>query len=151
MFTEITMINYTRPPAERAKARKFCGPYKWRPSQPGKGRGFYQSSQYLEMDGPGSSFALRLDYANTHAPGYSYSRPTGYFCDQHGDDKLTPIIARLPRGRGFLAGWTMGRGMCAALAPDIYHDIEDAALAAYNEAENDAERMRGETELGVEQ
>ena len=60
MFSEIVMIDYARPLATRAKARKFTGPYRWRPAQPGGGRGFYQSSRGLEMDRAGPILALRL-------------------------------------------------------------------------------------------
>jgi len=141
MFTRITMIDYFRPLAERAKARKSVGPYTWSPSKPGNGRGFYQSSNGLRMDPRGSTIDLRLDYANTHLP-YSrrYGGVQGFYCDEFGDTMLVPIIARLPHGRGFLAGWTMGKGMCAALDSYIWSDIADAARAAFDMAEADAER-----------
>lgn len=143
MFQEITLINYRRPLAERAKSRKVCGPYRWRPAKVGTGRGFYQASKGLFMDPGGSSFDLRLEEANNILPSYSRTaRSDGYYCDQFGDATLTPIVARLPKGRGFLAGWTMGAGMCASLDATIYADAESAAYAAHSIAENDAERER---------
>lgn len=81
MFSEITMIDYARPLKARAEARKTCGPYRWKPATPGK-------------------------------------------------------------GRGFLAGWTMGPGMCASLDAYIYKAPEDAAHAAHSMAESDAEKNR---------
>lgn len=138
MFTEIVLINYRRPLSERAKARKTVGPYRWRPSTPGTGRGFYQSGRSLECGD--STFSLRLGWANDHLGG---RWPSGYYCDSEGEgDTLQPIIARLPHGRGFLAGWTMGESMAACVAGDIYPDPEDAARAAHDMAEQDAEANR---------
>jgi len=141
MFKEIVLVDYRRPLAERAKARKSTGPYRWRPSQPGKGRGFYQASNSLSMDRAGSSFDLRLEPAGDHLRGSRLAYINGYFCDPYGDgDTLQPIIARLPSGRGFLAGWTMGAGMCASLDAYIWETEEEAARAAHDMAESDAER-----------
>ncbi len=68
MFTEITMIDFTRPLAKRK--RTVTGPYRWRPSEPNKGRGFYCSmSDALTMDRAGSSIRLRLEWANDHLSG----------------------------------------------------------------------------------
>lgn len=140
MTTAIVMIDYRRSLAERAKARKFCGPYRWTPTTaPSKGRGFYQSRHGLFMDPAGSSFTLRLEEANDHLPGRNAS---GYFVDDYCGDTLQPIIARLPNRRGFLAGWTMGAGMCATLDADIHADAESAAYAAHSIAEADAEAER---------
>lgn len=142
IFEQVTMIDYSRSLKERAEARKVCGPYTWKPTEPGKGRGFYQSSKGLFCDPRGSTFDLRLELANDHPNdcGYgSLSRITGYYCDEFQDETLKPIVARLPHCRGFLAGWTMGRGMCGALDAEIYQTIEDAARAAHSKAEYDAE------------
>lgn len=54
--------------------------------------------------------------------------------------EFVAIIARLPHGRGYLAGFTMGEGMAASLDGHIWTDIEDAARAAYDEAESAADR-----------
>jgi hypothetical protein len=143
MFEKITMIDYRRPMVERAKARKFCGPYCWRPSKPGNGRGFYQSSKGLFMDRAGSSIDLRIERANDHLGQSHLADVNGYYCDPYGDgETLRPIVARLPRSRGCLAGWTMGGGMCASLGGTIYEDIQDAARAAHDDAEQCAERER---------
>lgn len=138
--SHVTMIDYGRPLTERAKARKSCGPYTWAPSGPHKGvhpgRGFYQASKGLAMDARGSTFELRLDYANTHAP--YQRRGSGPFTSEC-DCEYTAIVARLPHGRGYLAGWTMGAGMLASLDGHIWRDIEDAAKAAIDEARRAAE------------
>lgn len=142
MFTTITMINYQRPLRERATARKSVGPYMWSPCKAGNGRGFYHDAKRaLACDPHGSTFRLRLELANEFLHS-SLSRIDGYYADNFQDTTLTPIIARLPKGRGFLAGWTMGRGMCATLDGTIYTTALDAAIMAHREAEHDAERER---------
>ena len=143
MFHEITMIEYARPLAKRLEARKFTGPYKWRPTNaPCEGRGFYQASSGLRMDPRGSTFDLRLEDANDHLRGARLAMINGYYCDDFQSDTLQPIIARLPHGRGFLAGWTMGAGMCASLETYVWESAEEAARAAHDEAERAAERER---------
>lgn len=141
MFAEIILRDLTAPLAKRLESHRGpCGPYRWKPTKAGSGRGFYSSSRdRLAMgDAP---LRLRLEDANDHLRGSRTADTLGYYCDGDGDT-LQPIIARLPRGRGFLAGWTMGAGMCGSLEPDIFADETDAALAAHSIAENDAERNR---------
>lgn len=144
MFAEIVLINFRRSLAARRDARKFCGPYHWTPAKPGAGRGFYQASNGgLRIDQAGSSFALRLEWANDLLPrGSRLGLINGYYCDEFQDCTMVPIVARLPRSRGFLAGWTMGAGMYASLDATIWEIAEDAARAAHDMAERDAERER---------
>lgn len=135
--------DFSRPMPERLKSREYTGPYYWTPTKPGTGRGFYQSSKGLYCDKAGSTFDLRLEDANDHLGSSRLSQINGYYCDEDGDgETLQPIIARLPRKRGFLAGWTMGRGMCASLDSTIWETEEDAARAAHDLAESDAEKNR---------
>lgn len=135
--------DFKTPLSARFAQREYTGPYYWTPSKPGKGRGFYQSSKGLFCDRAGSSFDLRLSYANDYLSHSRLSHITGYFCDIDGDgDSLKPIVARLPHGRGYLAGWTMGEGMAANLDGYIWEDIEEAARAAHDMAESDAEESR---------
>jgi len=141
MFDTIALLDYGRPLADRKAARRHVGPYKWRPSAPGKGRGFYSGSHALTMDPRGSSLALRLEDANDHLRDRRRF-VSGYYADDYQDATLEPIIARLPSGRGFLAGWTMGANMCGSLGPEVYADSESAASAAHDAAEYAAERER---------
>jgi hypothetical protein len=134
--------DFSQPLRDRLAQRQHTGPYYFSPSKPGTGRGFYQSAKGLYCDKAGSTFDLRIELANDHLRQSRLSWTTGYFCDADSDQTLKPIIARLPHGRGFLAGWTMGPGMCAALEADIYADIESAARAAHDIAETDAESER---------
>lgn len=139
MFERITLHDYSRPMAARAKSRKSAGPYVWTPSKAGQGRGFY-SGQDCQPAAHGAGFRLRLEAANDHLSG-RISGTIGYFCDvDEGGESLMPIVARLPRGRGFLAG--MGAGMCGALGPDVWPDAVGAANEAHRMAERDAEESR---------
>lgn len=146
IFKSIVLHNFARPLRQRLEDRKFCGPYYFTPpdaSDTDKGIGFYCGKSSLQCAPHGSRFDLRLELANDHLPDSRLSYINGYYCDADGDgDTLTPIIARLPRGRGFLAGWTMGAQMCAAIDRDIYDNPEDAARAAHDCAERDAEKNR---------
>ena len=143
IFQEIILHDFTVPLRKRLENRKLCGPYHWTPSEPGKGRGFYMASTGLACAKHGSGFDLRLEWANDILRGNRLSHVMGYYCDEDSDgETLQPIVARLPHGRGFLAGWTMGAGMCASLDATIWDDIEDAAREAHRMAERDAERER---------
>ena len=125
MFSEIVMIRHARPLAERRAARRCCGPYRWRPCPPGRGRGFYVSQGFEDrVDEAGSSFRLRFGPARRHWDGARDRRGAWDL------DAWSPIVARLPRRRGFLAGASLGRGMMAFLDPTIFADARDAAIAA---------------------
>lgn len=138
MFSTIYLHDFKTAPAQRAAIRKFCGPYRWRPAQPMTGRGFYMASDGFACASHGAGFDLRLSHANDHLPGCREA--DGYYCDEDGwGETMQPIVARLPKGRGFLAGWTMGAGMCASIDATIYDCERDAAWAAHSIARNAAE------------
>lgn len=120
-------------------------PYRYRVPVPSReqsnGRGWYGDDEG-QMSDSGAFMRLRIEDANKHIEGRT-SDIRGYYCDYDGDgDTLQPVIARLPRSRGFLAGWTMGAGMCGTLAADIWEDASDAAYEAHRMAESDAEKER---------
>lgn len=139
IFTEITLFDLDTP--RKGRETKKTG-YRWTPTQAGKGRGFYMAMTGFRMDKRGSSINLRIELVTDAVDANSRLRDiSGYYCDEHGDgDTLQPIIARLPSGRGFLAGWTMGPGMCGAVGPRVYSELDDAARAAHRMAESDAEQ-----------
>ena len=120
--------------AERLKHAKnrVCGPYYHAPKTGNTGQSFYLDSDFM----PG----LRWNYADEVN---SDIRHTGWFTDEYGDfDKIRGIVFRLPKNRGFLAGWTMGVGMASCVDYDIFQDIEECAECADSMAENAAERER---------
>jgi hypothetical protein len=49
-------------------------------------------------------------------------------------DAMQGIVYRLPKGRGFLAGYTMGEQMASGLDAHIWDDLDDAIRAANDEA-----------------
>lgn len=130
--------NFSRPLRKRLESREHVGPYYFEPAKPGTGRGFYQASRGLACGD--STFSLRLEWANDHLRGSRIAHINGYYCDDYQDTTLTPIIARLPHSRGFLAGWTMGNNMAASINATIWETAEDAARAAHDLAESDADR-----------
>ena len=72
-------------------------------------------------------------------------RITGYYADEFGDATLIPIVARLPRGRGWLAGYRADGDAGNYLVLDYadrYTDRADASNAAHQLAESAAERER---------
>lgn len=127
--------DFAVPLRKRADSRKRVGPYCQRPSQPGSGVGFYMESGAFRMARHGARISLRIEEAGPRGWRALYA----YRFNDHGD-AMVPIIARLPKGRGFLAGWTMGEGMCAELASAIYQDEDEARRAAHIEAEHAADR-----------
>lgn len=137
MFEQITLLNFGKPVAKRK--RKHAGPYCWRPTPAGSGRGFYlqHDTRELRCADHGSSFRLRLEHANDICD--ARRRPTAYRAGDDAFGEFTPIVARLPHGRGFLAGWTMGPGMCASVDGCVFLDAESAANTAHDEASRAAE------------
>jgi hypothetical protein len=130
--------DFTVPMRERAASRRVVGPYNMRPDTDHTCVTFYTDStgQCIRH---GSRIRLRIVDANDVLP-FSGRRVTAYGFNDY--DAIVPIIARLPRGRGFLAGWTMGENMISELERDIYEDEQSAAYAAHSVAEYAAERQR---------
>ena len=71
-------------------------------------------------------------------------RHNGWFCYEDGcGETIRGIVFRLPHGRGFLAGWSMGEGMASRLDYNPVFDNEaDAAQCADSMAESAAESER---------
>lgn len=107
--------------ANRA-SRGMTGDYYHAPTPNNRdGRGFYL--QGTRADG------LRFDYCD-EVQG-ARIRHDGWYCDDDCHDVIRGIVLRLPRGRGFLSGWTMGQGMASTVDYSPIHDNAiDAAYAA---------------------
>lgn len=109
-----------------------CGPYYHAPRPGASGVFFYHESDFA----PG----LRMHYADEIA---SSIRHRGWYCDEIGDQTIRGLVARLPHGRGFLAGWTMGAGMASELdTSHVWTDETEAAHAADDAARFAAEEQR---------
>ncbi len=122
-----------------ARHRKPCtGPYYHAPrplDRENQTLFFYLDSDFMP--------SLRWQYCDDVARSISHS---GWFTDDDGaGDTIRGIVARLPHGRGFIAGWTMGEGMASVLDyKDVFHADDEigAALCADSMAENAAEHER---------
>jgi hypothetical protein len=98
----------------------------------GQGRGYYARD---DQGTPGdSTFSLR----SCERP----ARVNGWYCDAFQDQTITACVLRLPHNRGFLAGWTMGKGMASSVDFEIYQEEQDAWRAADSMAENAADKER---------
>ena len=114
---------------------RVCGPY-------------YTTRKLITGPHPGKSFYLDSDFA----PGLRWQwcddvtssiDHSGWFIDEYGvGEKIRGVVFRLPRSRGFLAGWSMGVGMASEIDCTIYEDEISAAYAADSMAEDVAERER---------
>lgn len=108
------------------------GPYYHTPTPNQKdGIGFYLASDGM----PGLRWAWcdEIDKSIRHA---------GWWADDDQDTKIHGFVMRLPRGRGFLAGWSMGEHMASSLDYAIYPTALEAARAADSMAERAAENER---------
>lgn len=60
---------------------------------------------------------------------------TGWFTDDYQSETIRGLVMRLPGGRGFLAGWSMGENMASEIDSTLYETEKEAARAADREAE----------------
>lgn len=104
-----------------------------RPEQAGKGGGFYLES--AGMPGLRWAWADAVDGARVDHKGW-------FTNDHHDGDTIRGLIFRLPRSRGFLAGWSMGESMASSVDCDVYETEIEAARAADDMAERAAESER---------
>jgi len=81
---------------------------------------------------------LRWQWADGIVHGFG----KGYYLDDDGGDTVRGIIFRLPHGRGFLAGTSMGENMITYLDRYLWTDERDAARAADDMACSQASQER---------
>lgn len=60
----------------------------------------------------------------------------GSYTDPESDTTINGLVVRLPKSRGFLAGWTMGIGMASNLDAHVFDELTAAERAADNLAES---------------
>jgi hypothetical protein len=73
------------------------------------------------------------------SPGHS--KNIGNVCDAYSTQFLRGIIVKLPKHRGYLAGWSMGEGMISAVQKKVLATVTDAIRVADNLAVREAEIM----------
>lgn len=111
--------------------------------------GYYHAPRPVEGAHPGKGFYLDSD----GMPGLRWAwcdevegvriDHTGWFTDEFGDSEtMRGVVWRLPHGRGFLAGWSMGEGMATSLDAHVYATEADAAHGANGLAESAADAER---------
>lgn len=130
---------WTLPKGSKAKRLEHyknpcTGPYSTSPAPNDcKGTSFYLNSDFM----PG----LRWQWCDK-VDGSRVDH-TGWFTTEYGDgDKIRGLVMRLPHGRGFLAGWSMGKSMASYVESSAYESEIDAARAADSLAEDVAETER---------
>lgn len=118
--------------------KRVCGPYyRTKPAPNQTGMSFYLESDFMP--------AMRWEWAD-EVDGSPIDHH-GWYSDEFGDaEKIRGIVMRLPSGRGFLAGWSMGESMASGLEYEIYEDVIDAVRAADGLAESTAEQCREDEE-----
>ena len=120
----------------RRREPRLTGDYFYNaPPMAGTGSGGYLNQREHAGDGMPR---LRLRWAEEVLT----LRHSGWYTDEDCSGVMRGIIARLPRGRGFLAGWSMGANMATYLDPHIWADEREAARAADQCAEYAAEKER---------
>ena len=113
----------------------MTGPYYHAPKPVGRdhGHGFYLDDAGM----PGLRWQWCDEVSDVRI------KHTGWFCDEFGiSDKIRGLVFTLPKGRGFLAGWSMGESMASGVECEVYETAREAAYAADSIAENVAERQR---------
>ncbi len=84
-------------------------------------RGFY-------LDKYERPFGLRWFWCDERSGRINH---TGWFADEHQDDKFRGMVFRLTHDRGFLIGWSMGTEMCSTIEFNkVYKDEGDAIQQA---------------------
>ena len=129
---------WTLPQCTRAKRlerykRPFCGPYSHAPKPNACGGCFF----YL-----GNDFMPGLRWSYCDEVDGARIAHRGWYTSEDCHQTIRGIVARLPKGRGFLAGWTMGESMASEFESTIYCDEAQAARAADCIAEMEAEKER---------
>jgi hypothetical protein len=84
---------------------------------------------------PNQSKGWAFYLASDFMPGLRYET-VGGFSAFDGSESFDGLVMRLPHGRGFLAGWTMGEGMASSIDADIIEDEDEARRVARNMAED---------------
>ena len=139
LSTMYIVHNFNRPLAERLRSRKNVGPYNCtRRDSSADSIGMYMGSGMCMGDGP---LSLRLEWAHD-VEGVSHRNISrGWYTDDF-QTVVCGIVARLPRSRGFLAGYAYGENMTMCIETEVYDCEVSAAYAADSIAERHAEGER---------
>jgi hypothetical protein len=113
----------------QTRGKRTCGPYdRSEPAPNPRGAYFYLESDFA----PGLRWKWCDEIRGAHI-GHE-----GWFCDDCQDQTIRGFVMRLPHGRGFIEGWSMGEHMASNLDYTIWDDEVDAARDADRMAERAA-------------
>lgn len=127
-----TMPRGSRAARVAERNRPVCGPYYHAPQPGADGRGFYLASDGM----PG----LRWAWCDECDDSPIHHR--GWFADDCQDATIRGVVFRLPKSRGFLAGWSMGESMASSVDSRIFETMREAAIAADDDARRTADHER---------
>lgn len=145
----IILRDFARPIRERHS--KHVGPYYFGPLQspPKRSEGWASYEKFCKCEKSGetnTTFRLRIKYADIYLRDHRLGSIQGYWVTDDCDESIVPVVLLLPKGRGYLSGWSMGDGMCCGVEPELYSDPQEAAIMAHQEAERVADRCREDEE-----
>lgn len=135
---QLVRPDYCGTPAPLTRTRhrfKVSTSYQTAPAPITRGARAESFSYYLDSD-----FAPDLRWQWCDDVSGARITHTGWFTDENGEgDKIRGLVLRLPHGRGFLAGWSMGEGMATTVERYRYDSEVDAAHAADSIADRASE------------
>lgn len=113
---------------------RTSGPYYTAPKTGADGKSFYLNSDFM----PG----LRWEWAD-EIDGVRIGH-YGWFTDDDGTngEAIRGLVMRLPKSRGFIAGWSMGEHMASSVEYAVWDNEANAARHADRLAEIAAEHER---------
>lgn len=134
----------TRPLDKARGARTRTGYYTLRDGPLIAARpGAKERGVYLDRYGAETANVVRLRVMAADDVPQAGITHRGHYADEYGDTRICGLVARLPRSRGFLVGWTMGAGMASVIDSSMSWDDErEAARAADDFAARAAEAER---------
>lgn len=126
-----------------AKKDRLCGPYYFNAPCPNSSSVVF----YLGDMGEGSPVDLPWSWCDEIPSEWrDYSRRavthSGWYSDDLSSETIRGVVFKLPKGRGFLAGWSMGVGMSSELSKTEVFDSADCAA----HAADDLARVAAEVE-----
>ena len=129
------MVVTPLPVRQWAKTRKYCGSYVREAFASDEVMSCYHESNFEP--------SLRAIPCHEISGGFGpIIKHTGWYYDGFHDETIYGLVYRLPSGRGFLAGATLGKNMATVIERHVITDEIEAASTADRIAELWAEKER---------
>lgn len=126
-----------------AKKGRICGPYYFTEPAPNSPRVSFYLDDKATAPGLPWRWADQLPWEwsdNSRMP----VRSAGWFIDDCQGETIRGVVFKLPKGRGYLAGWSMGEGMISELDKTAVYDSGDDAAHAADDLARDAAEVERE-------